>query len=85
MSLNILHNIFSGFGFKEDISYYNILEKLDGVYTKYIFLNIFSVFISFLYNVVQGANFLVIVEVFVGFVVEFWKLNKFIVLVNFKR
>ena len=57
MSVNILHNIFSGFGFKEDISYYNILEKLDGVYTKYIFLNIFSVFISFSHNVVQVANF----------------------------
>ena len=76
MTVNILHTIFSGFGFKEDISYYNNLEKLDGVYTKYIFLNIFSVFISFLYNVVQGANFLVIVEVFVGFVIEFWKLKK---------
>ena len=76
MTVNTLHTVFSGFGFKEDISYYNNLEKLDGVYTKYIFLNIFSVFISFLYNVVQGANFLVIVEVFVGFLIEFWKLKK---------
>ncbi len=85
MSVNILHTFFSGFGFKEDISYYNILEKLDGVYTKYIFFNIFSVFISFSQNVVQGANLLFIVEVFVGFVIVFWKLKKFIVLLNFKR
>ena len=65
MSVNILHTFFSGFGFKEDISYYNILEKLDGVYTKYIFLKIFSVFISLSHNVVQVSNFLVSVEVFV--------------------
>ena len=91
MTVNILHTIFSGFGFKEDISYYNNLEKLDGVYTKYIFLNIFSVFISFLYNIVQGANFLVIFEVFVGFIIEIWKLkmiynisfNKFFPFIHF--
>ena len=91
MTVNILHTIFSGFGFKEDISYYNKLEKLDGVYTKYIFLNIFSVFISFLYNIVQGANFLVIFEVFVGFIIEIWKLkmiynisfNKFFPFIHF--
>ena len=74
--MNTLHTIFSYLGFSSDISYYKNLKKLDGVYTKYIFFNIFYMFITFIYILLQGANFLVKIELFISFVIEFWKLKK---------
>ena len=75
-TVNTLHTIFSYLGFRSDISYYKKLQKLDGVYTKYIFFNLFYMFITFIYILLQGANFLVKVELFISFVIEFWKLKK---------
>lgn len=75
-TVNTLHTIFSYLGFSSDITYYNNLKKLDGVYTKYIFFNIFSMFITLIYILLQGANFLVKVELFISFAIEIWKLKK---------
>ena len=75
-TVNTLHTIFSILGFSSDISYYKKLQKLDGVYTKYIFFNIFYMFITFIYILLQGANFLVKIELFIAFIIEFWKLKK---------
>ena len=75
-TVNTLHTIFSYLGFSSDISYYKNLKKLDGVYTKYIFFNIFYMFITLIYILLQGANFIVKVELFISFVIEIWKLKK---------
>ena len=75
-TVNTLHTIFSYLGFSSDIKYYKNLKKLDGVYTKYIFFNIFYMFITFIYILLQGANFLVKIELFISFLIEFWKLRK---------
>jgi hypothetical protein len=75
-TVNILHSIFSFLGFQSDISYYKNLKNLDGVYTKYIFFNIFSMFISFVYIYIKGSNWLVKIELFISFAIEFWKLRK---------
>ena len=75
-TVNTLHTIFSYLGFSSDISYYKNLKKLDGVYTKYIFFNIFYMFITFVYILLQGANFIVKIELFISFVIEIWKLKK---------
>lgn len=83
-TVNILHTLFSVLGFASDISYYKNLKNLDGVYTKYIFFNMFHMLITFIYITIQGANFLVKVELFVSAAVEVWKLRK-IFSVNFDR
>jgi hypothetical protein len=75
-TVNTLHTIFSYLGFSSDISYYKNLKKLDGVYTKYIFFNIFYMFITLIYILLQGANFIVKIELFISFVIEIWKLKK---------
>ena len=82
-TVNTLHTIFSYLGFSSDISYYKNLKKLDGVYTKYIFFNIFYMFITLIYILLQGANFIVKVELFISFVIEIWKLKK-IFLITFQ-
>ena len=78
--VNTLHTIFSYLGFSSDISYYKNLKKLDGVYTKYIFFNIFYMFITLIYILLQGANFLVKIELFISFVIEIWKLKKIFII-----
>ena len=75
-TVNTLHTIFSYLGFSSDISYYKNLKKLDGVYTKYIFFNIFYMLITLIYILIQGANFIVKIELFISFVIEIWKLKK---------
>ena len=85
-TVNTLHTIFSYLGFSSDISYYKNLKKLDGVYTKYIFFNIFYMFITFIYILLQGANFIVKVELFISFMIEIWKLKKvFIISFQFSK
>ena len=79
-TVNTLHTIFSYLGFSSDISYYKNLKKLDGVYTKYIFFNIFYMFITLIYILLQGANFIVKIELFISFVIEFWKLKKIFII-----
>ena len=79
-TVNTLHTIFSYLGFSSDISYYKNLKKLDGVYTKYIFFNIFYMFITLIYILLQGANFLVKIELFISFVIEIWKLKKIFII-----
>ena len=78
--VNTLHTIFSYLGFSSDISYYKNLKKLDGVYTKYIFFNIFYMFITLIYILLQGANFIVKIELFISFVIEIWKLKKIFII-----
>ena len=75
-TVNTLHTIFSYLGFSSDISYYKNLKKLDGVYTKYIFFNIFYMLITLIYILIQGANFIVKIELFISFVIVIWKLKK---------
>ena len=79
-TVNTLHTIFSYLGFSSDISYYKNLKKLDGVYTKYIFFNIFYMFITLIYILLQGANFIVKIELFISFVIEIWKLKKIFII-----
>lgn len=74
-TVNILHSLFSFLGFSNDISYYAKLKKLDGVYTKYIFFNIFHLFVTFLYILIKGSNFLVKIELFISLVIELWKMH----------
>ena len=69
-TVNTLHTIFSYLGFSSDISYYKNLKKLDGVYTKYIFFNIFYIFITLIYILLQEPNFILKKKLFISFIIE---------------
>ena len=85
-TVNTLHTIFSVLEYSSDISYYKKLKRLDGVYTKYIFFNIFAMFITFVYILLKGANFMVKIELFISTSIEIWKLLKiFKVSFNFRN
>jgi hypothetical protein len=81
-TVNILHSVFSALGFASDVSYYKNLKQLDGVYTKHLFFHIFQMFVAILYVSIEGAHFIVKVELFIGLAIEIWKLKK-IFYINF--
>ena len=83
-TVNILHSLFSILGFASDISYYKNLKKLDGVYTKHLFFHLFQMFVAMLYVSIEGAHFIVKVELFIGLAIELWKLKK-IFSISFKK
>lgn len=75
-TVNILHTIFSVLGFASDVSYYKNLKQLDGVYTKHLFFHLFQMFVAILYVTIEGAHFIVKIELAVGLAIEVWKLKK---------
>lgn len=74
--VNVLHSVFSFLGFASDISYYKNLKQLDGLYTKHLFFHLFHLAITFLYVYIEGANFIVKIELFVALAIEIWKFRK---------
>ena len=75
-TVNILHTIFSTLSFTSDISYHKNLKKLDGVYTKNLFFNIFYKLIAAIYVYIENSHMIVKVELFVGLCIELWKMKK---------
>lgn len=74
--VNLLHSVFSFLGFASDITYYKNLKQLDGLYTKHLFFHLFHLAITFLYVYIEGANFIVKIELFVALAIEIWKFRK---------
>ena len=75
-TVQILHMLFSSLDFLTNISYYNNLKKLDGVYTKYIFFNLFYILFAFLYVIIKGSDFITKVMLFKDLAFQIWKLRK---------
>lgn len=75
-TVNLLHTVFSYMGFASDVSYYQNLKELDGVYTKYILFSLFRILVTFIYVTLEDAHFLVKFELFVALLIETWKLRK---------
>ena len=75
-SVNLLHTIFSFLGFANDISYYKNLKNLDGLYTKFLYYNLFHYLIAFIYFYIENASYIVMIELFVATAIELWKFRK---------
>jgi hypothetical protein len=75
-TVNILHTLFSFLSFTYDISYHANLKKLDGVFTKCLFFNIFHKLIAMIYVYMENANFIVKVELGIAVAIELWKARK---------
>lgn len=75
-TVNLLHTIFSFLGFANDISYYKNLKNLDGLYTKYLYYNLFHYLVAFIYFFIENASYIVMVELGVATLIELWKFRK---------
>ena len=68
--------VFSTMDLVTNVKYYNNLKKLDGVYTKYIFFNLFYVLIACVYMFIKGADMVSKIMILFQLGSQIWKLRK---------
>ena len=76
--VSISHSVFEVLAFKNDIQFWKTRDSLEGLSVRTTISNIISSFIVFLYVLDNDTNFVIRVSVFVGFLIETWKLTKVI-------
>ncbi|ODN05589.1 Cleft lip and palate transmembrane protein 1 [Orchesella cincta] len=74
--VSILHSIFEFLAFKNDIQFWNNRKSLEGLSVRSVFFNVFQSLIVLLYVMDNETNFVIKVSVFVGLLIEIWKINK---------
>jgi len=59
-----------------DIQFWNNRQSLEGLSVRSVFFNVFQSVVVLLYVLDNETNFVVQVSVFVGLLIEIWKINK---------
>jgi hypothetical protein len=72
----VLHSIFDVLAFKNDIQFWKNKKDIKGLSVRMIIMNVICQSIIFLYLLHNKANFMIIVSVGIGAVIEAWKINK---------
>ena len=63
-----------------DVQFWRSRKSLEGLSVQSVFFNVFQSFIVLLYIMDNETNFIVIVSVFVGLLIEMWKVTKVVVI-----
>merc|ERR550519_1615851 len=74
--VSIIHSIFEFLAFKNDIQFWNNRKTLEGLSVRSVFFNVFQSLIVLLYIFDNDTNTMVIISVFIGLLIEIWKINK---------
>jgi len=77
--VSILHMIFELLAFKNEIQFWNSKKEgknLEGLSIRSVLTSIVQSVIVFLYILDNEANFMVLMNVFVGMLIDFWKIGK---------
>ena len=77
--VSILHMIFEFLAFKNDIQFWNTKKEgkdMQGLSIRSVGIGIVQSTIVFLYILDNEANFMVLVNVFIGMLIDFWKISK---------
>nr|ACF75522.1 cleft lip and palate associated transmembrane [Philodina roseola] len=80
--VSIVHTVFEILAFKNDIQFWRTRKSLEGLSVRSVFFNIFQSFIVLLYVLDNETNTMVRISVFVGILIEMWKVPK---VLNFQR
>ncbi|CAF0825027.1 unnamed protein product [Adineta steineri] len=82
MIVSLVHTVFELLAFKNDIQFWRTRKSLEGLSVRSVFFNIFQSFIVLLYVFDNDTNTMVRVSVFIGILIELWKVPK---VLNFQR
>ncbi|KAJ8256399.1 hypothetical protein COCON_G00185510 [Conger conger] len=74
--VSIVHSIFEFLAFKNDIQFWNSRQSLEGLSVRSIFFGVFQSLVVLLYILDNETNFVVQVSVFIGLLIDFWKITK---------
>uniref|UniRef100_A0AC11EMZ8 CLPTM1 regulator of GABA type A receptor forward trafficking n=1 Tax=Ovis aries TaxID=9940 RepID=A0AC11EMZ8_SHEEP len=74
--VSIVHSIFEFLAFKNDIQFWNSRQSLEGLSVRSVFFGVFQSFVVLLYILDNETNFVVQVSVFIGVLIDLWKITK---------
>uniref|UniRef100_A0A672RU41 CLPTM1 regulator of GABA type A receptor forward trafficking n=1 Tax=Sinocyclocheilus grahami TaxID=75366 RepID=A0A672RU41_SINGR len=74
--VSIVHSIFEFLAFKNDIQFWNSRQSLEGLSVRSIIFGVFQSLVVLLYILDNETNFVVQVSVFIGLLIDFWKITK---------
>lgn len=66
----------SHFTFSADIQFWNSRQSLEGLSVRSIIFGVFQSLVVLLYILDNETNFVVQVSVFIGLLIDFWKITK---------
>ncbi|CAF4854999.1 unnamed protein product, partial [Rotaria magnacalcarata] len=73
ITVSLVHTVFEILAFKNDIQFWRTRKSLEGLSVRSVFLGIFQSFIVLLYVFDNETNTMVRISVFVGIIIELWK------------
>lgn len=76
--VSITHSIFEFLAFKNDIQFWKERRSLEGLSVRSVFFNVFQSFIVLLYVWDNDTNIMIRISVFIGLLIELWKIKKVI-------
>ncbi|GMT05875.1 hypothetical protein PENTCL1PPCAC_28049 [Pristionchus entomophagus] len=74
--VSLLHTVFEFLAFKNDIQFWKNKKNVEGLSVRSVVWGVFQSLIVFLYICDNDTNFVIKVSVFVGLLIECWKLPK---------
>ncbi|CAJ0576638.1 unnamed protein product, partial [Mesorhabditis spiculigera] len=74
--VSLLHTVFEFLAFKNDIQFWRSRKSLEGLSVRSVVFGIFQSAIVFLYICDNDTNFVIKCSVFVGLIIEMWKIQK---------
>lgn len=76
--VSIIHSVFEFLAFKNDIQFWRNRKSLEGLSVRSVFFNVFQSVIVVLYVQDNETNMMVRISVFIGLIIEIWKIQKVI-------
>jgi len=74
--VSLLHTVFEFLAFKNDIQFWRSRKSMEGLSVRSVLFNCFQSVVVLLYVLDHDTNFVVKVSVFVGLLIECWKIPK---------
>jgi len=75
-AVSLLHTIFDFLAFKNDISHWRNKKSMEGMSIRSLFLNSACQVVIFLYLLDNETSWLILINVGIGLLIEFWKISK---------
>uniref|UniRef100_A0A6I8MY17 CLPTM1 regulator of GABA type A receptor forward trafficking n=1 Tax=Ornithorhynchus anatinus TaxID=9258 RepID=A0A6I8MY17_ORNAN len=76
IAVSIVHSIFEFLAFKNDIQFWNSRQSLEGLSVRSVVFGVFQSLVVLLYILDNETNFVVQISVFVGLLIDLWKITK---------
>ncbi|XP_063426507.1 putative lipid scramblase CLPTM1 [Mytilus trossulus] len=76
--VSIVHSVFEFLAFKNDIQFWRNRKSLEGLSVRSVFFNVFQSIIVVLYVQDNETNMMVRISIFIGLIIEIWKIQKVI-------